>query len=138
MPQPSPAALARAEALWQELKPQVAAALDEIGPGQAGLTFDKIEAQSASVGDLLARILMRDAVCQQPLVSETEIGQAKQRALSQAGSQAKKLSAEKLRMAHIRGKPCTVATVRGPVPLEREYLYFPELKTGIFPPRHTP
>lgn len=137
MPQPSPAALARAEVLWQELKPQVAAALDEIGPGQAGLTFDKIEAQSASVGDLLARIMMHDAVCQQPVVSEAEIDRAKQTALLQAGPQGRKLGAEELRMAHIRDKPCTVATVRGPVPLEREYLYFPELNTGIFPPRHT-
>jgi len=62
MSQPSPAALARAEALWYELKPQVAAALEKMSPEQVGLTFDQIEAQSASVGDLMARVLMHDAV----------------------------------------------------------------------------
>jgi hypothetical protein len=108
-----------------------------MSPEQAGLTFDQIEAQSASIGDLLARILMHDAVGQQPTVSEAEIDHARQTALSQAGPRARKLRAADLRMARIRDKPCTVATVRGPVPLAREYLYFPELKTGIFPPRRT-
>src|SRR5579862_1570806 len=138
MSQASPAALARAEALLQELKPQVAAALDKMSPQQAGLTFEQIEAQSASVGDLLARVLMHDAVSLQPAASEAEIEQAKQAALSQAGPTARKLNVEKLKMARIRDKPCTMATVRGPLPLEREYLYFPQLKTGIFPPRRTP
>ena len=130
--------MARAEALWQALKPRVAAALEKTSPEQVGLTFDQIEAESASVGDLLSRLLMHDAVGRQPGVSEAEIGQAKQAALSQAGPRAKKLRAEDLKMARIPDKPCTIATVRGPVPLAREYLYFPELKTGIFPPRCTP
>lgn len=138
MPQASPAALARAEALWQDLKPQVAAALEEMGPQQAGLTFDKIEAQSACVGDLLARVLMRDAVHRQPAASEAEIERARQTVLAQTGAQATPGRADELRMTHVRDKPCTVATVRGPVPLEREYLHFPELHTGIFPPRRTP
>jgi hypothetical protein len=138
MPQPSPAALARAEALWQELKPQVATALDKMSPEQVGLTFDQIEAQSASVGDLIARVLMHDAVSRQPATSEAGIERAKEAALSQAGSLAGKLRAEELKVKRVRDKPCTLATVRGPVPLEREYLYFPELNTGIFPPRRTP
>jgi hypothetical protein len=138
MPQPSPAALARAEALWQELKPQVAAALEKISPEQVGLTFDQIEAQSASVGDLLARVMMHDAVSRQPAASDAEIERAKAAALSQAGPKAGKQRVEKLRMKRVRDKPCMLATVRGPVPLEREYLYFPKLNAGIFPPRHTP
>lgn len=138
MSQPSPAALARAEALWQDLKPQVAAALEKMSPEQVGLTFDEIEAHSASIGDLLARVLMHDAMSQQPGLSEAEIERAKEVALAQAGSLARKLSTEALKVKRVRDKPCTVATVRGPVPLKREYLYFPELKTGIFPPRRTP
>ena len=138
MPQPSPAALTRAEALWQELKPQVATALDKMSPEQLGLTFDQIEAQSASVGDLIARVLMHDAVSRQPATSAAEIEQAKETALSQAGSLAGTLRAEELKVKRVRDKPCTLATVRGPVPLEREYLYFSELNTGIFPPRRTP
>ena len=132
---PSSATLARAEELWQQLKPQVAAALEQTGPQQAGLTFDKIEAEAASVGDLLARVLMREAVVRQASVAPDEIARAKEQALAQAGPQATPLSAEQLKVARIRDKPCLVATVRGPVPLERDYLYFPELKTGIFPPR---
>jgi hypothetical protein len=137
MSQPSPAALARAEALWQELKPQVAAALERMSPEQVGLTFDQIEAQSASVGDLVARVMMHDAVSQQAGVSEAEIECAKEAALSQAGSLAGKLRPEELTVKRVRDKPCTLATARGPVPLKREYLYFPELNTGIFPPRHS-
>lgn len=138
MTQPSPAALARAEVLWQELKPQVAAALEEMSPEQVGLTFDQIEAQSASIGDLLARVLMHDAVSRQPAVSDAEIEHAKAAALSQAGSLAGKLRPEELQVKRVRDKPCTLATVRGAVPLKREYLYFPELNSGIFPPRRTP
>ena len=138
MPGPSPAALARAEVLWQELKPQVAAALEKISPEQVGLTFDQIEAQSASVGDLIARVLMHDTVSRQPALSEAEIARAKEAALSQAGSLAGKLRPEDLKVKRVRDKPCTLATARGPVPLKREYLYFPELNTGIFPPRRPP
>jgi uncharacterized protein (UPF0218 family) len=138
MPQPSPAALARAEALWQELRPQVATALEKMSPAQVGLTFDEIEAQSASVGDLIARVLMHEAVSRQAAVSEAEVERAKQAALSEAGSLAGKLRAAALKVKRVRDKPCTLATVRGPVPLEREYLYFPELNTGVFPPRCTP
>jgi hypothetical protein len=138
MPQPTPAALARAEALWQELKPQVAAALEKMSPAQVGLTFDQIEAQSASVGDLIARVLMHNAVSRQPAMSEAEVERAKATALSQAGSLAGKLCVQELKVKRVRDKSCTLATVRGPVPLEREYLYFPELNTGIFPPRGTP
>lgn len=138
MPQPSPTALARAEALWQELKPQVAVALEKMSPEQVGLTFDQIEAQSASVGDLIARVLMHDAVSRQSAMSEAEVERAKETALSQVGSLASKLCAKELKVKRVRDKTCTLATVRGPVPLEREYLYFPELNTGIFPPRDTP
>jgi hypothetical protein len=137
MSQPSPAALARAEVLWQELKPQVAAALEKMSPEQVGLTFDQIEAQSASVGDLLARILMHDAASRQPAVSVAEIERAKETVLSQAGAMVVKLRADELKVQRVRDKPCTLTTVRGPVPLAREYLYFPELNTGIFPPRYT-
>jgi hypothetical protein len=139
MSQPSPEALAHADALLQELKPQVASALEKMNPEQVGLTFDQIEAHSASIGDLLARVLMHDAVSRQPALSEAEIEEAKQSALSQAGSlQAGKLRSKELRAKRIRGKPCTLATARGPVPLERDYIYFPALKAGVFPPRQTP
>jgi len=108
------------------------------GAKQIRLTFDEIEAQSASVGDLIARVLMHEAVSRQAAVSEAEVERAKQAALSEAGSLAGKLRAAALKVKRVRDKPCTLATVRGPVPLEREYLYFPELNTGVFPPRCTP
>jgi hypothetical protein len=134
MSQSPMSAVDRAELLLQKLKPNVVAALEKMSPHQVGLSFDQIEAQSASVGDLLSRILLCDAVGQQPSASDLEIAAAKQTALQHAGPRAKKLRAEQLKMTRIPDKPCSVATVRGAVPLTREYLYFPELKTGIFPP----
>jgi len=138
MSQPSASALARAEELFESVKVQVATSLEKMSPEQTGLTFDQIEEESASVGDLLARMLMHEAVRRQSALSEAEIERAKEMALAQAGSQqAGRLSADELKVKRVNRKACTLATVRGPVPLEREYLYFPELNTGLFPPRRT-
>ncbi len=127
MSEPCPATLARAEVLSQKLKPATVAALQEMSPELAGWTFEEIEAQSASVGDLLARVLLHNAVRQQPAVSEAEMERANAAALSRAGSLAGHPRAEVLKVKRIRDKSCTLATGRGPLPLQREYLYFPEL-----------
>ena len=97
------------------------------------LKFDEIEGNSASVGDLVARMLIQEALREQSGVSQKELNTARQSLTEQARVIGK--TPDELRMTRIPDKPCEVGTVRGPVPHEREYLYFPELKTGLFPPR---
>jgi hypothetical protein len=44
---------------------------------------------------------------------------------------------EELRVKRIPGKERSVKTARGEVRYAREYVYFPDLKVGIFPPGQT-
>ena len=123
----------RAEAFWRRVKPQVLEVLERHCPERTDLKFDEIESNSASVGDLIARMLMQEALKQQAAASDAEISAARQELAQQAAGIGK--SPEDLRLTRIPDKPCELSTLRGPVPLTREYLYFPELKTGVFPPR---
>jgi hypothetical protein len=38
-------------------------------------------------------------------------------------------------MKRVRDKPRRLGTARGEIAFAREYLYFPDLKVGVFPPR---
>lgn len=123
----------RADALWRRMKPQVMEVLERHRPERTDLKFDEIESNSASVGDLIARMLIQEALKQQAAASDAEIGASRQELAQEAAGVGK--SPEDLRLTRIPDRPCELSTLRGPVPHMREYLYFPELKTGIFPPR---
>jgi hypothetical protein len=124
---------ARAEALWHRIKPQVVAAMQKHSPERKDLKFDELESNSAGVGDLVARALVQEGLQQQPGTSAADIAAVRESLSREAAGVGK--SPEKLRVTRIPDKTCELATVRGPVPHSREYLYFPELETGIFPPR---
>lgn len=126
------AAVARAQALV----PQLAELLENHDPCQAGLKFNQIEASAAAIGDVLARLLMKTAAETQAPASEGEVAAAYRQAREKAGLPPQALHAEAPSVRRMR-KQRTLKTMRGEVPIEREYLYFPGLKTGVFPPRPT-
>lgn len=123
----------RVEALWKRMKSKVLDAIEKHNADRTDLKFDEIEGNSASVGDLMARMLIQEALGEQSLASQEELKTARQSLTEPARMIGK--TPDELRMTRIPDKPCELGTVRGPVPHEREYLYFPELKTGLFPPR---
>lgn len=130
--------LRQAAALLDRLKPRVAEVLERHRTQGLTLKFSEIEADGASVGDLIARMVMEEAVKLQPSATEAEELEARQAALSKADP---KLAApyrpEDLRLTHIPDRVCTLGTVRGPLAYRRTYLYFPDLCVGVFPPRPT-
>jgi hypothetical protein len=123
----------RAEALLKRLKPQLIAAMEKHRAERSDLKFDEIESNSAGVGDLLARLLIQEALKEQAAATESEIEAARQGLANEAREIGK--TPDQLRMTRMPARVCEVGTVRGPVPHQREYLYFPELKRGVFPPR---
>lgn len=130
--------LRKAEALCQRMKVKVAEVIERHSPTRKDLTFDEIEANSAAVGDLVARTLMLEALKEQSPPAESEISQARQQALAEAAASATvELKAEELHMTRIADKAAELCTARGPVPYAREYLYFPQLGAGVFPPRRS-
>ena len=132
--QPSPAALAQAEALWRKLRSSVAEMFDRCDPAIQGLTFSDIEGNAAAAGDLLAKLLMVQALEQQPETTKAEEQAARELAVQQAGV-AGCGDAAQLQMTHAGQRKRKLKTARGRITFQREYLYFPELKQGIFPPR---
>lgn len=123
----------RAEALWRRMKPKVLETIVKHRPERTDLKFDEIESNSASVGDLIARMLMQEALTEQASTTAEEI-QSTRESLADAARAVGK-TPDQLCLTRIPDKPCELGTLRGPVPHQREYLYFPELKQGIFPPR---
>ena len=123
----------RAEALWKRMKPKVLEAVAKHSPERTDLKFNEIESNSASVGDLVARMLMQEALKEQAATTQADIKRARESLSDEARAVGK--TPEQLRLTRIPDKPCALGTVRGPVPHLREYLYFPELQLGIFPPR---
>ncbi len=129
---PSSAALEQADALCVELKPFLAEMLDRNHPSVKNLTFNDIESNSAAVGDLLSKLLMRRALAQQPAITAEEELAARQAVLRKVPRK-KKISPEALQMTHIKQRHRKLKTARGEITFKRDYLYFPELETGIFP-----
>ena len=123
----------RAEALWKRMKPKVLETIERHNAERTDLKFDEIEGNAASVGDLVTRMLIQEALREQSAASQEELKTARHSLTEQARVIGK--TPDELRMTRIPDKRCELGTVRGPVPHEREYLYFPELKTGLFPPR---
>ena len=126
----------RADALYAKLKPHIVEMIEKNDPMVAGLDFNQIEANSAAVGDLLAKAAMLEALAAQPRATDAEIAEARQEALKKADPN---LAAGKgpadLRMTRMQEKGRGIKTARGEIRYAREYLYFPDLAVGIFPPR---
>jgi len=66
-------ALRQADDLYARLKPHLAEMIDRNAPSVAGLAFSDIEANSAPVGDLLAKLMMLGALAGQPPATDEEI-----------------------------------------------------------------
>lgn len=135
--QPSPSTLAEAEAILQDLKPYLIEMVERNDPSVAGLKFDDIEANSAAVGDLLAKLLMTRSLSRQGKATPDEELAARKAALSKSKSDGAPRPAEDLQMTRIPRKPRKLKTMRGEITFSRDYLYFPELQTGVFPPGNT-
>jgi hypothetical protein len=131
-----PEALQQADQLWARLKPLVAAALQHNSAINQGVKFDDIEARSVSVGDLLARLLMETSLTAQ---AAGQAGQAEQTAREavreKAAAQPVPADPASLQITRMKARPAVVKTARGEVRYRRDYLYFPELHSGVFPPR---
>ena len=126
----------RADALCRKLKPHIVEMIEKNDPTVAGLDFNKIEANSAAVGDLLAKAAMLGALAAQPPATGVEIAEARREALKKADPDlAAGRKPEELRMTRMQDKGRGIETARGGIRYRREYLHFPDLKVGIFPPR---
>jgi hypothetical protein len=134
--QPSAAAVAEAEALMQELKPTLVEMIERNDPSVRNLSFNDIEGNAAAVGDLLAKLLMVRELGRQPAITPEEEQAARQAAFHKAPpqKQKQKRAPADLQMTHIPKRTRTLKTARGEITFAREYLHFPELGTGIFPP----
>ena len=127
------AAEERVDALWARVRGQVVEVVKKHSPERKDLKFDEIESNSVGIGDLIARMLIQEALKEQEEATAEEIEAARQSLAEEASTIGK--TPDALRMTRIPGRQCTVGTIRGPVPHQREYLYFPQLKRGVFPPR---
>lgn len=129
-----PEAESAAESLIDRIRPLLVEKLKQGRPS----SFDDIEATGASVGDLLARLLMQSQLGAEEALDAAALAALREEALRQAPpDKAQGRRAEDLVVHRIRGKPKTIKTIRGEVRFERDYYYFPELGIGLFPPRQT-
>ena len=129
----------RVDRLSAAMRPILEEAVKKNEP-RSGIKFNDMEATSASAGDAIARILMEEGLLKFGRATDEEVDEARKTVLANADEDevaAAGQRAEDLRMTRMRQKR-TLKTMRGPVRCEREYLYFPDLSVGIFPPRHTP
>ncbi len=126
----------KADRLYQMVRPSVVKMIERNDPKVAGLDFNKIEANAAAVGDLLAKVAMVEALHSQPSPTDAEIARARQEALKKADPDlAAGKKPEQLRMKRIPGREKGLKTARGEIRYGREYLHFPDLKVGMVPPR---
>ncbi len=126
----------KADDFCRRLKPHIVEMIEKNDPTVAGLDFDKIEANSAAVGDLLAKAAMLEALATQPPTTDAEVAQARREILKKADPNlAAGRKPDELRMTRMQGKGRKIATARGEISYKREYLHFPDLKVGVFPPR---
>ena len=118
------------------LRPAITRAI-EANNIRGGAKMNDIEANSAATGDLVARALMEVSLLDFGRATDEEVEEARRRALSKAGPElVSKLGGKEPRLVR-QMRERTLSTKRGPVRLRREYLYFPDLRVGLFPPRHT-
>jgi hypothetical protein len=132
---PSATAEAEAEALLQELKPTLVEMIERNDPSVQSLKFNDIEAHAAAVGDLLAKLMMVRALERQPGATAAEEQAAREAAVRQAAPELRaQRPPDELQVTHIPKRARKLKTARGEITFSREYLHFPELKTGVFPP----
>ena len=125
----------RVRELFEAVRPAVTAMAEKNDPSVEGLSFSDIEANSAAAGDLLARLMMEQAVAVQPEPTAEEIERARRRAELVEGLPLVESDTAGVR-AHRKGlKRKCLKTIRGEIEMEREYVYFPDLGSGLFPPR---
>ncbi len=126
----------KADELCRKLKPHIVEMIEKNDPAVAGVDFNKIEGNCAAVGDLLAKAAMLEAVAAQPPTTDAEIAEARREALKKADPNlAAGRKPDDLRMKRMQDRERGIETVRGGIRYRREYLYFPDLSVGIFPPR---
>jgi hypothetical protein len=126
----------KADELCRKLKPHIVEMIEKDDPAVVALEFNQIEANCAAVGDLLAKVAMRDALESQPPATDAEIALARREALKKADPNlAAGKKPEQLRMKRMQDKERGIMTARGEIRYGRPYLHFPDLKVGIFPPR---
>ena len=125
-----------AERVLNAVKPMVARAI-EANNIRRGAKMNDIEANSAAVGDAVARALMEAGVLEFGRATDGEVAEARSEALKKADPElAAKFKPEDLRVCR-QVRERELRTKRGPVRCSREYLYFPDLRVGGLPPRHT-
>ena len=126
----------KAERLLRAIRPMVARAI-EANNVRGGAKMNDIEANSAAAGDVVARALMEAAALDFGRASDEEVVEARREAVSKADPElVSKLGGKEPRLVR-QMRERTLRTKRGPVRCTREYLYFPDLAVGLFPPRHT-
>lgn len=127
----------RVERLFAAMRPIITEAIRKNNP-RSGIKFNDMEATSASAGDALARMLMEQGLLEFGRATDEEVAEAREAAVAEADpAVAAGRRPEDLRVTRMK-QDRTLKTMRGPVRCKREYLYFPDLKVGVFPPRHTP
>lgn len=125
-----------ADKVIRDIKPRLMEMIERNDPAVENLKLSDIEGNSAAVGDLLSKLLIQRALDKQPCATEIEIEEARREALREADPNLRgDLKPEELRMTRMKGREVRLKTVRGEVRCSREYLHFPELKLGLFPPR---
>lgn len=125
-----------AEEIWGDVKSRLIEMMERNDPAVENLKLSDIEGNSAAVGDLLSKLLMQRALDKQPRATEEEVREARREALRRADPNlAAGKKPEELHVTRIKGREVRLKTVRGEVRCSREYLYFPELRLGLFPPR---
>lgn len=128
----------KAEQVLLRMKPLLMEMIKRYDSSNRAVTLSDIEADAASRGDLLAKELIKLTLKQQDKATEQEIEEARHLAMAQANSECtNSLQADELCLTRIPGKERTLKTARGEIQYAREYLYFPELGSGVFPPGRT-
>ena len=125
----------RVRELFEAIRPAITEMIEKNDPSVEGLKFCHIEANSAAAGDLLARLMMEQAVSIQPESSAEEIERARRRARLTEGLPLNDPNAGAVRTHRKGWKPRCIKTIRGEIEIEREYVHFPDLGSGLFPPR---
>ncbi|HEY3321172.1 MAG TPA: hypothetical protein VGP72_11950 [Planctomycetota bacterium] len=122
----------RADSLLAKLRPLVVEMMERYDASHRDVTFDQIEADAAGRGDLLARELMKQVLASQARATTSE---ERELCAEVAGQTLGCGAVEHVRTTHVSHKRRKLKTMRGEIEYERDYLYFPDLQHGVFPPR---
>ena len=114
-------ALRQADRLYAQLKPHLAEMIDRNDPSVIGLTFSDIEANSAAVGDLLAKLMMLRALAEQPPATGEEVAAIRRKVRRSADpARAAHKTTPELNMTRQRDKRRRIKAVSGEITFERD------------------